>query len=63
VEALERLRARGATVIAVTQRRRLLSVVDRVIVLRDGAIERSAVRREAATNAPPEVADISEVQA
>ncbi|MEK8032074.1 type I secretion system permease/ATPase [Ideonella sp. DXS29W] len=43
--ALQRLRARGATVVAVTQRRRLLSVADRVLVLRDGAIERTAVRR------------------
>ena len=46
VAALQRLRARGATVVAVTQRRRLLSVADRVLVLRDGALERSAVRRE-----------------
>lgn len=49
--ALQRLRARGATVVAVTQRRRLLSVADRVLVLRDGAIERSATRREAGLEA------------
>ncbi len=47
VAALQRLRARGATVVAVTQRRRLLSVADKVLVLRDGAIERTAVRTEA----------------
>jgi PrtD family type I secretion system ABC transporter len=46
VAALQRLRTRGATVVAVTQRRRLLSVADRVLVLRDGVLERSAVRRE-----------------
>lgn len=44
--AMQRLRERGATVVAVTQRRRLLTVADRVLVLRDGMIERSAVRRE-----------------
>jgi PrtD family type I secretion system ABC transporter len=46
VGALQRLRARGATVVAVTQRRRLLTVADRVLVLREGAIERTAVRRD-----------------
>ena len=46
VGALQRLRARGATVVAVTQRRRLLTVADRVLVLREGSIERTAVRRE-----------------
>jgi ABC-type protease/lipase transport system fused ATPase/permease subunit len=46
VAALQRLRMSRATVVAVTQRRRLLSVADRVLVLRDGVLERSAVRRE-----------------
>lgn len=46
VGALQRLRARGATVVAVTQRRRLLTVADRVLVLREGSIERTAVRRD-----------------
>lgn len=46
IAALQRLRARGATVVAVTQRRRLLTIADRVLILRDGSIERSAVRRE-----------------
>ncbi len=46
VGALQGLRGRGATVVAVTQRRRLLTVADRVLVLRDGMIERTAVRRD-----------------
>jgi PrtD family type I secretion system ABC transporter len=46
VASLQRLRARGATVVAVTQRRRLLTVADRVLVLREGTIERTAVRKE-----------------
>jgi len=50
--ALVRVRERGATVVAVTQRRHLLSVADRVLMLRDGAIERTAVLREAKTAAP-----------
>jgi PrtD family type I secretion system ABC transporter len=56
VAALQRLRARGATVVAVTQRRRLLSVADKVLVLRDGAIERTAARTEAGTGAATEPA-------
>lgn len=44
VEALQKARSRGAAVVVVTQRRRMLSVADRVLVLRDGAIERTAVR-------------------
>jgi PrtD family type I secretion system ABC transporter len=56
VAALQRLRTRGATVVAVTQRRRLLSVADRVLVLRDGAIERTAFRREAGADAAVEPA-------
>jgi len=51
VAALQRLRARGATVVAVTQRRRLLSVADRVLVLRDGAVERTAVRSQTGADA------------
>lgn len=64
IAALQRLRARGATVVAVTQRRRLLTVADRVLMLRDGVIERSAVRREggdglveASAGAAPTAAD------
>ena len=46
VAALQRLKARGATVLAVTQRRRLLSLADRVLVLKDGVIERSVARAD-----------------
>ncbi len=44
--ALQRLKARGAAVVAVTQRRRLLSVADKVLVMNEGVIERTAVRNE-----------------
>jgi ABC-type protease/lipase transport system fused ATPase/permease subunit len=36
------LRARGVTVVVVTQRRAVLSVADRVVVMKDGTIERIA---------------------
>ncbi len=38
--ALRDLKARGATVVLVTQRRAVLAVADRAMVLRDGAVER-----------------------
>ncbi len=47
IAAMQRLKARGATVVAVTQRRRLLSIADKVLVMNEGAIERTAVRNEA----------------
>lgn len=55
VAALAALKARGASVVAVTQRRRLLSVADRVLVMRDGAVERLMTRGEAggAASSPP----------
>jgi ABC-type protease/lipase transport system fused ATPase/permease subunit len=40
------LKARGAAVVVVTQRRRLLSIADKVLVMNDGHIERTAVRSE-----------------
>jgi len=46
LRALQALKARGATVITVTQRRRLLSVADKVIVMRDGQIERVATQAQ-----------------
>jgi ABC-type protease/lipase transport system fused ATPase/permease subunit len=46
VAALQGLRARGATVVAVTQRRRLLGLADRVLVLRDGLVERTLTRAD-----------------
>ncbi len=52
VQALLGIKARGATVVAITQRRRLLSVADKVLVMKDGTVER-IVAREAA---PPAAA-------
>ncbi|NDY91500.1 type I secretion system permease/ATPase [Ideonella livida] len=46
VGALQGLKARGATVITVTQRRRLLSVADKLVVLQNGQVERVATRQE-----------------
>jgi PrtD family type I secretion system ABC transporter len=46
VAALAGLKTRGAAVVVVTQRRRLLSVADKVLVMNDGHIERTAVRSE-----------------
>ena len=43
--ALQAQRARGAVVVVVTQRKRLLAVADRLVVLRDGSIERVASRQ------------------
>lgn len=42
LETLRELKARGRTVIVVTQRRAVLSVADRVAVMKDGVIERVA---------------------
>jgi ABC-type protease/lipase transport system fused ATPase/permease subunit len=42
MEAIRGLRARDVTVVVVTQRRAVLSVADRVVVMADGAIERIA---------------------
>lgn len=46
MHALQGLKQRGATVVAVTQRRRLLSVADKVIVMRDGQVERTATQAQ-----------------
>ena len=46
--AVEGLRAEGVTVILITQRTQVLSVADRIAVLRNGSIERIGVRRDAA---------------
>jgi ABC-type protease/lipase transport system fused ATPase/permease subunit len=57
VKALQAVKARGATVVAITQRRRLLSVADKVLVMKDGAVERLIAREAAnAAGAPAEVA-------
>jgi PrtD family type I secretion system ABC transporter len=42
LDTIRGLRERGVTVVVVTQRRAVLSVADRVVVMRDGAIERIA---------------------
>lgn len=49
--ALAGAKLRGATVVAVTQRRRILSIADKVIVLKEGTVERTAVRSEAGEEA------------
>jgi len=51
VKALQGVKARGGTVVVITQRRRLLSVADKVMVMKDGTVER-IVAREAANAAP-----------
>lgn len=51
--ALARLKARGAAVVAVTQRRRLLSLADKVLVMREGVVERMATRNEPAGESAP----------
>jgi PrtD family type I secretion system ABC transporter len=45
---VEALRAEGVTVVLITQRTQVLSVADRIAVLRNGSIERIGVRRDAA---------------
>lgn len=40
IEAIRRLKADGATLIIVTHRSKLLTSMDRILVLRDGAIEK-----------------------
>ena len=53
--AIAELRARGTTVVLITQRTQILSVVDRILVLRDGMVERIGVRqarRDAPTETP-----------
>jgi PrtD family type I secretion system ABC transporter len=48
IETLKQLKAREAVVVVVTQRRAVLSVADRVLVMRDGTIERFAAVETAA---------------
>jgi len=44
--AIAGLRERGATVVLITQRTQILSIADRILVMRDGAIERVGLRQE-----------------
>jgi PrtD family type I secretion system ABC transporter len=53
MQSLQGLKARGATVVAVTQRRRLLSVADKVIVMRDGQVERTATQAQLQAQVQP----------
>jgi len=45
--AIGELRARGTTVVLITQRTQILSVADRIMVMRDGTVERIGVRQSA----------------
>ena len=64
IEAIRRLKADGATLIVVTHRSKLLTSMDRILVLRDGAIEKlgppaeifAAAARRAADAQPSVVA-------
>jgi ABC-type protease/lipase transport system fused ATPase/permease subunit len=44
--AIGGLRECGATVVLITQRTQILSIADRILVMRDGAIERVGLRQE-----------------
>ncbi|HSV70178.1 MAG TPA: type I secretion system permease/ATPase [Methylibium sp.] len=48
LECVRQLRARGSTVVVVSQRRAVLGVADMVAVMKDGKIERLAAREQAA---------------
>ena len=55
--AVASLRQRGATVVIITQRTQILSLADRIMVMRDGAVERIGVRQaETAAEQPPAAA-------
>lgn len=56
IGTLQRLRERGAAVVVVTQRRRLVSAADKLIVLREGMVERVGTRGDAAQGRAAEVA-------
>lgn len=45
-QAIDGLRAAGTTVVLITQRTQILKVADRILVLRDGTIERMGVRQD-----------------
>ncbi|WP_085318109.1 type I secretion system permease/ATPase [Derxia lacustris] len=47
MDAIAGLKAEGTTVVVITQRSKLLAVADRVVVMRDGAIERIGVKAAA----------------
>jgi ABC-type protease/lipase transport system fused ATPase/permease subunit len=47
-DALRELRAAGTTVLLVTQRTPILALVDRIVVMNDGAVARIGVRHDKA---------------
>jgi PrtD family type I secretion system ABC transporter len=49
--AIAQARARGTTVVLITQRTQILSVADRIMVMRDGMVERIGVRQDKAPEA------------
>ncbi|HSW21787.1 MAG TPA: type I secretion system permease/ATPase [Burkholderiaceae bacterium] len=49
--AIAQARARGTTVVLITQRTQILSVADRIMVMRDGMVERIGVRQDKAVEA------------
>ncbi|WP_341893107.1 type I secretion system permease/ATPase, partial [Variovorax sp. YR752] len=54
--AIAELRSRGTTVVLITQRTQILSVADRIMVMRDGMVERIGVRQEKPAEGQPEQA-------
>lgn len=54
--AIAETRARGTTVVLITQRTQILSVADRIMVMRDGMVERIGVRQDKAAEAGAEPA-------
>lgn len=52
--AIAELRSRGTTVVLITQRSQILSVADRIMVMRDGMVERIGVRQERPGDNVPE---------
>jgi PrtD family type I secretion system ABC transporter len=50
-ETIATLRAAGVTIVLITQRTQVLSLVDRILVMRDGSIERIGVRQDKSAGA------------
>ncbi|HJT60978.1 MAG TPA: type I secretion system permease/ATPase [Burkholderiales bacterium] len=57
IEAVRRMKADGVTLVLVTHRGRLLAEIDKVLVLRDGAVEKFGPTRELLAPARPRVAE------
>jgi PrtD family type I secretion system ABC transporter len=52
--AITQLRQQGTTVVVITQRTQVLSLADRIMVMREGAVERVGVRQDKQAEAPVE---------